>query len=161
MLLIEMALWVAAQPSTIGPLKDWASTFLAIAAVLVVIYGYAKSIAKWNGLETDFTKSLNGIGERIKAVEVALERMDARADLLDRTQDRAADDRTRIHERLGKAEKSAEDCGDNIDQTRADIAGRVNDMRLYGDREFAKLRERLASIEKEIDIRLRGNGRNQ
>ena len=87
--------------------------------------------------------------------------MDARADLLERTQDRAADDRTRIHERLGKAEHSAEACSDMMDQTRAEIAGRVNDMRLYGDREFSRLRERLAALEKEVDIRLRGNGRNQ
>lgn len=148
-----------AQAGGIGPLKDWASTVIAIAAGLAVIYNYVKSVAKWNGLEDDFTKALNGIGERIKVVESALERMDTRADLLERTQDRAADDRTRIHERIGKAEKAAENCGDAMDQTRAEIAGRVNDMRLYGDREFSRLRERLAAIEKEIDIRLRGNGR--
>ena len=159
MLLIEMTIWLTQQSGGIGPLKDWASTFLAVAAVLAVIYGYARSVAKWNGLETDFNKSLNGIGERVTKVEGAIERLETRAETIERAQDRAADDRTRIHERIGKAEKMAEACGDTMDQTRAEIAGRVNDMRLYGDREFSRLRERIAAIEKEIDIRLRGNGR--
>lgn len=153
-----MAFWFALIQPQVTLAKDWLALIAAVFGLLGVIYVWTRSIAKWNGLDDAFTKALNGLGERVAKVESALTALDARADAIEREQARSSDDRSRIHERLGRAEQMSDACSDSMGQIQADIAGKVNDMRLYGDREFSRLRERLASLEKEIDIRLRGNG---
>jgi chromosome segregation ATPase len=122
--------------------KDWSALLLSGFAIASVVYGYTKALVH-----------LNGLGDRVKAIELKEEANSTRLNKLEREAERASDDRQHLHEQVGEAKRAAEQCNDATDQMRADIVGAINDMRVTMSNEMGALRERVKALEVEMHLR--------
>lgn len=123
-------------------IAGWVALFLGGASCVAVIYGYAKAIVH-----------LNGLGERLKSVEVTQEAHGARVFTLERQMDRSQDDRAGLHREVGEARRVAEESHEAADAMKTDIVGAINTMRVTMANEMGALRERVASLETVVRLR--------
>ena len=128
-------------------MKDWSAIVLSVAAVAAVFYGYAKSLVH-----------LNGLGDRVRELETADAAQGARLNKIEREQERAADDRQRLHEQVGESKHAAEECNDSTNEMKADVIGAINDMRLEVTNSLGALRERVKAIEVAMELRNHNHG---
>lgn len=145
--------WLQASAPVLGvwpaTATGWASLLVATAALVSILYGYAKGIAK-----------LNGYGERLQRQEGKVERLSAQATEFERQVARVTDAQERLLDRIGAAERSAEGCNANVTNFGIEIGSKVDDLRRTMEREARSAGERLVAVETKLDL-IVGGGEHQ
>lgn len=138
-----LTVWLATAMQAPGAewVKEWLSIVLSAAAVMAVLYGYAKSLVR-----------LNGYGGRLRKVEARVGELDELGRNFTRILERGNDERTHLRERVTKAQADLDDIRDRGEQLHGDLAGRISEWRMERNAEINAIRERLREVEVRIEL---------
>lgn len=120
----------------------WVSLIGLGLGVLASLWAFAKGMAR-----------LNGLGDRVNAIERSDAEQNGHLVLIDRFMDRSSDDRAVLHREVGESRRMAEECKDDIQTTRADIVGAIHDMQRAMTDQMGAMRERVRALEAIIERR--------
>lgn len=109
---------------------------LSLAALLSIIYGYAKGLAR-----------LNGYGERLNQHKVTMETFRAQATEFERQVQRVTVAQEQLLREIAAAQKTAEGCGAQMQDFAIQIGSKIDEMRRESRNEARETGERLASLE--------------
>jgi hypothetical protein len=135
-----------------APTSVWPITLMGWVTLIVSIAGALGMFIAWGRL----LEKLNGYGGRLEKVEGDVKTLTGIVE----AQSRALERVTAVHEamlqQLGKAEKSAEQCSEDMGQYARDLGARMDEWRRELSGKIGALRDDFHHVDKELSSKLEG-----
>lgn len=125
----------------------WVTLTLAVLGLIGALYSYAKTMVH-----------LNGLGERVTAVENRQTRAEEREQQILRAIDKMTTAQDELLKEVGRAHASAATCSKEMEEYAIDVGAKVDELRRIVNDEGRKAGERLQAVETELRLTRRGNG---
>lgn len=138
-----MTLLAAAEGVQVWPITvaGWATLAMAALGLLAALYTWFKNLAH-----------LNGLGERVTAVEQAQKQSEAREAQFLRSVDKVLAAQDALLERVARNDKATEDCRDVMQQYALEVGVKIDELRKLVNDEGRRAGERLQAVETEIKV---------
>lgn len=119
----------------------WATLVLAVIGLAGALYSYAKTMVH-----------LNGLGERVTAVENRQERSEEREQQILRSIDKVTAAQDGLLKELGRAQAGAVTCSEEMEKYAIDVGAKVDELAKSVAREARAAGERLQALETELSL---------